>query len=118
MAYYAAPSQPIRSRHVPNPLSRLRAALRRRPAGQREALWLGLGLALAVLAGPPLVWAVGRLVLGSYANGGLLAFWGDFLRARAAGDLPAWLLLAGPYVLLVLLRLARLIAGRRRPAGG
>lgn len=103
---------------MPNPLSRLRAALRRRPRGQREVLWLALGLALAILAGPPLVWSIGRLVLGAYANGGLLAFWGDFLRALGAGELPAWLLLAGPYVLLLLLRLARLIAGRRGPAAG
>jgi hypothetical protein len=116
MAYYARRRRDRRDIALASPLSGLRQSLRARPRAQRELLWLVVGAALGVLAVPPLVWLVGRLVLDAYANGGLLAFWMDFLRSLAQGSPAAWLLLAGPYAILMLLRLARLIVVVRDPA--
>lgn len=70
----------------------------------REALTIALCLGLGVLVMPCLIFATGRIVLGPYSHGNLFALWRDFLAALAAGSAAAWLIVAGPYVLLWLLR--------------
>jgi hypothetical protein len=75
---------------------------------QRELALMLLGLLLGVLLMPLLVWVAGTVALGPYANGGFGALLGDFLRGLAEGSLACWLVLAGPYLLLSLVRLLRL----------
>lgn len=72
---------------------------------------LALGL-VALLAGallmPLLIWIAGGVALGPYANGGYFALLGDFLRGLVTGSLACWIVLAGPYVVISLVRLLRL----------
>jgi len=65
------------------------------------------GMVLGVLLMPLLVWVAGMVALGAYANGGFGALLGDFLRGLAEGSLACWLVLAGPYLVLSLVRLLR-----------
>ena len=86
--------------------SRLLAFLR------REAAWFAVGLALGFGALPWLLYQVGSRTLGPYEGGGAEALfqtlYGDFLRLRPA----AWLLLLGPLLTIVALRVV--VAGLRR----
>jgi hypothetical protein len=75
---------------------------------QRELALALLGLLLGVLLMPLLVWLAGTVALGPYANGGFSALLGDFLGGLAEGSLACWLVLAGPYLVLSLVRLLRL----------
>jgi hypothetical protein len=78
----------------------------------REARLL-LGAALfGALAVPALIWITGRIMLGPYANGGMLAMFDDFFSQLFSGSLPAWIVLVAPYVLLSTLRLAALLFRR------
>ncbi|MBM4191642.1 MAG: hypothetical protein FJ196_01010 [Gammaproteobacteria bacterium] len=72
----------------------------------REARLLAGSLIFAAVALPPIVWVVGRALLGPYANGGMLAILGDYFPLLSSGSVAAWVLLFGPYVLLSTLRLA------------
>lgn len=74
---------------------------------QRELALALLGLLLGVLLMPLLVWVAGTVALGPYANGGFGALLGDFLRGLAEGSVACWLVLAGPYLVLSLVRLLR-----------
>jgi Oxidoreductase family, NAD-binding Rossmann fold len=93
------------------PGSRLVAVVdAREPARNAVAAELGTQ-ALAdhrALLMPLLVWVAGTVALGPYANGGFGALLGDFLRGLADGSLACWLVLAGPYLVLSLVRLLRL----------
>ena len=75
---------------------------------------LAIGVA-ALLAGallmPLLIWVAGSVALGPYANGGYFALLGDFLRGLVTGSLACWIVLAGPYAVISLLRLLRLALG-------
>ncbi len=75
---------------------------------QRELALALLGLLLGVLLMPLLVWVAGMVALGPYANGGFGALLGDYLRGLAEGSLACWLVLAGPYLVMSLVRLLRL----------
>lgn len=72
---------------------------------------LAIGI-VALLAGallmPLLIWVAGSVTLGPYANGGYFALLRDFLRGLATGSLACWLVLAGPYLVISLLRLLRI----------
>jgi hypothetical protein len=74
------------------------------PAWRRElrigALCLGFGLAVM----PFLIYLAGVLTLGPY-EGGLLAFLGSLLASFFTAKPTAWLLVLGPYLLFVALRL-------------
>jgi hypothetical protein len=82
---------------------------------RREAAWLIVGLALGFLALPWLLYEVGTRTLGPYEGGSLAVLsatvYGDFIRLRPA----AWLLLFGPLLLLLALRLCA--RGLRRGGG-
>jgi hypothetical protein len=83
----------------------------------RTELFLALGcIAFSLLVLPALVYWVGTLVLDPYSGGPLMtSLYGDFFRALSAGSFAAWLLVAGPYILLTLLRL---VFTRHRAADG
>ena len=99
MAYYAGMAM------LPAKLLETLGALGR---PQRELALALLGLLLGVLLMPLLVWVAGMVALGPYANGGFGALLGDFLRGLAEGSLACWLVLAGPYLVMSLVRLLRL----------
>ena len=80
----------------------------RRTRGLTRELWaLGVCLSLGLVLMPILIWLVGSWKLGPYSNGGLLALWRDFFAALIKGSLAYWLVAAGPYAALWLLRAAR-----------
>jgi len=72
----------------------------------REARLLLGSLIFGAVGAPLLVWIVGRISLGPYANGGMFAILGDFFTLLYAGSVAAWILLFAPYALLCALRLA------------
>lgn len=78
----------------------------------REVQWLLAALIFGAVALPLLVWITGRSLLGPYANGGMFAILGDFFALLYSGSIAAWVLLFGPYLLLVSLRLATAIYRR------
>jgi len=89
-------------------LARRNSSLLRRlrlPAGPAgEGLLALLCLLGGALVIPCLIWIVGRIVLGPYAHGGVLALLGDFYAGLGRGSPPYWTVALGPYVLLQLLR--------------
>lgn len=80
------------------------------------AIFVG-ALAFGVLLMPLAVHATGQSVLGDYHNGGLGAFYMDFLRGLKDGAKAFWAVALGPYVFVQLLRGAIALA-RGRPAHG
>jgi hypothetical protein len=93
-----------------NALSRWYAGLT--PAWRRElriaALFVGFGLVVM----PFLVYLAGVLTLGPY-EGGLLAFLGSLYLAFFTATPTAWLLVCGPYLLVMAVRI--LTRPLRRP---
>ena len=72
---------------------------------RREAVWLGVAVAVGLLVLPPVVYATGVRTLGAYAHGGLGAFLGDYYTALAKLRPAAWILATGPIVALLVWRL-------------
>lgn len=73
--------------------------------GVRRELYFTLSaLAIGLLAVPVLIWGVGHLVLGAYADGNLLAMLADFYRGLIDLSLPFWIVALGPLLLLWILR--------------
>src|SRR4051812_50129941 len=64
---------------------------------RRELLIFALCLGVGLLVMPLLIWLVGSLELGPYANGGLVALLRDYYIALAGGALAQWLVGVGPY---------------------
>lgn len=78
----------------------------------RFELLFALGcVAFGALVLPGLVYAVGVLLLGTYAQGGLWAFYANLYADVFAGSLPAASLILGPYAILMLARIP--LIGRR-----
>jgi hypothetical protein len=74
-----------------------------------EAITLGLALAFGLIVMPVLIYLAGILTLDAYANGGLLSLYGDFFKGLFEPRLSNWIVVVGPLVFLVLIRLARLV---------
>jgi hypothetical protein len=73
------------------------------------AIWLVVGLLLL----PALIFAVGGSLLGPYGdNGGLGRFYGDFFGDLGEPSVRAWSIALGPLVLISILRLIFVGAGR------
>jgi hypothetical protein len=73
------------------------------------SIWLLVGLFVL----PALIFAVGGSLLGPYGdNGGLGRFYGDFFGDLAEPSVRAWSLALGPLVLITILRLIFVGAGR------
>lgn len=73
----------------------------------RELVTIALCLFIGLLVVPAGIYFIGRQILGPYANGGLPALIFDITGGLAAGSLPFWLLVAGPYIAVWLWRLLR-----------
>ena len=72
---------------------------------RREAVWLGVAVAVGLLVLPPVVYATGVKTLGAYAHGGLGAFLGDYYAALINLRSAAWILATGPIAALLVWRL-------------
>ena len=71
---------------------------------RRDATWIAVALALGLLVLPPVVYATGVKTLGPYANGGLGSFLGDFYVSLAQLKPAAWILAAGPPIVVLIWR--------------
>jgi len=72
---------------------------------RREAVWLGVAVAVGLLVLPPVVYATGVRTLGAYAHGGLGAFLGDYYTALVKLRPAAWIVATGPIAALLVWRL-------------
>jgi hypothetical protein len=73
------------------------------------AIWLAVGLLLV----PAMIFFVGESLLGAYGeNGGLGRFYGDFFGDLAEPSVRAWSIALGPLVLIAIVRLIFVGAGR------
>ena len=74
-----------------------------------EALTLGMAVLVGLLIMPALIYLVGSLSLREYANGGLFALYVDFFKGLFEPRPSCWIVVAGPFVMLCLFRIFRLI---------
>jgi len=91
------------------------------PTLPRELVTFGLMLLLALSLLPVAIFVAGQIFLGEYTRdpsgspvGGFGAFWTDYVRGIFSGSFGHWVVLLGPWVLLVAWRL--LAALVRKPA--
>jgi hypothetical protein len=78
-----------------------------------ELIFAGIWLAVGLILLPALIFAVGGSLLGPYGdNGGLGRFYGDFFGDLAEPSVRAWAIALGPLVLISILRLIFVGAGR------
>ena len=89
---------------VTNQLRRIWTRYRGTQGLVRELLTIALCAGMGLLLMPCLIFAAGSLTLGPYARGNVFILWRDFLAALAAGSYAAWFIVAGPYLLVWLLR--------------
>jgi hypothetical protein len=91
------------------------------PPVRRELATLGLMLIVALTVLPLAIWTAGQLFLGDYLRappdptgatrtGGPLALLADFVSGIVAGSPGHWLVLLGPWLLLLAFRAARAIS--------
>lgn len=78
------------------------------PRLQRELATLGLMLLLAITLLPLAIWIAGQFFLGDYIRdpsgsptGGLGAFWVDYMAGILGGSPGYWMVLLGPWILLM-----------------
>lgn len=64
----------------------------------------GMAVGIGLIVMPLLIYTAGILTLEQYENGGLGAFLGDFLKGLARFSGAAWIVLLGPYLLLLTVR--------------
>jgi hypothetical protein len=81
-----------------------------------ELLLAGVCIAVGALVLPSLVYGVGVLLLGKYADGGLGAFYGNLYRDLAGASVPAASLIFGPWLVITLARLPLIGRQRQRKA--
>lgn len=98
-------------RDVINAIRRSLGQLRAQPPLRRELVLFVAALLFAVLVLPPLIWLAGQAFLGDYIRdptgaptGGPLALTLDFLRGVFSLSPGHWIVLLGPYALLLALR--------------
>lgn len=83
----------------------------------REIATLLLALCFGLFVVPLAIWLGGHLILGDYQRdpgvggagniGGPVALWIDYLRGLLQGSIAYWIVLVGPYVIYLVLRLGR-----------
>ncbi|MGI9246983.1 MAG: hypothetical protein ACR2I8_09850 [Steroidobacteraceae bacterium] len=76
----------------------------------RDRDWLIAALAFGVLVLPFLVHLTGTMVLGGYAGGGALGFFGDFVRGLVTLRWYSWSIALGPLAVVVAWRTFRRVA--------
>ncbi|MEP7313430.1 MAG: hypothetical protein ABI859_12670 [Pseudomonadota bacterium] len=92
---------------------------RRQTGAAREITTLAACVVIGLFVVPLLIWLGGQLVLGEYqrapalvsptVGGGPVALWLDYLQGLGQGSVGYWMALTGPYVIYMVLRLARRI---------
>lgn len=87
------------------------------PPLPRELATLGLMLLLALTLLPLAIWCAGKIFLGDYLrdpsgsrSGGPFALLADYVGGLMAGSPGHWLVLLGPYLLLMAYRAARALS--------
>jgi hypothetical protein len=78
-----------------------------------EAMTLGGALLVGLLVMPALIFVAGYFTLQPY-DGGLFSLYYDFFKGLLLPQASFWLVVAGPFVFLTLLRLFRLILSKIR----
>ena len=91
------------------------------PFLQRELVTLGLMLLLAVTLLPVAIYLAGQAFLGDYVRdpsgaptGGLGALWLDYMRGVFSGSFGYWLVLLGPWLMLLAARGVLAMARREK----
>lgn len=81
------------------------------PTFPREAATLALMLLFALTVLPVMIFVAGQIFLGDYVRdpsgapaAGFGAFWLDFVKGLAGGSFGYWLVLLGPWLLLLAVR--------------
>ena len=74
-----------------------------------EAMTLGLAILVGLLIMPALIYLAGHYTLMAYASGGVFALYYDFFKGLFELRPSCWIVVAGPFVFLTLIRLFRLI---------
>lgn len=94
------------------------------PTLQRELVTLGLMLLFALTLLPLVIFLAGQVFLGDYIRdpsgtptGGFGALWGDYLKGIFRGSFGYWLVLLGPWLLLLAGRAMLSLARRDRGPG-
>jgi hypothetical protein len=94
------------------------------PTLQRELVTLGLMLLLALTLLPLVIFLAGQYFLGEYIRhpsgtptGGFGAMWVDYLKGIGRGSFGYWLVLLGPWILLLAGRGMVTLAQRDRAGG-
>ncbi|HUI60293.1 MAG TPA: hypothetical protein VLX90_08720 [Steroidobacteraceae bacterium] len=87
----------------------------------RELIVFGVALLIGAVGMPFAIWAVGDRILGPYVHGsnphaGPLALLGDVLAGLAHGALSDWVVVIGPFAIILFLRLAHALLWRRPAA--
>ncbi|HEY6455198.1 MAG TPA: hypothetical protein VIY90_07935 [Steroidobacteraceae bacterium] len=72
---------------------------------RRELLWVLIGLVVGLLLLPPAIWLIGSRVFGPYAAGNARDLVDHFYRGLTQGQQAPWIVVLGPYVAIVVLRL-------------
>jgi len=72
---------------------------------RRELIILGIAILVGIAVLPPLIWVAGSRAFGAYAGGGFGALLGNFFRGLASGSFGFWIVAAGPYLLVLVVRL-------------
>jgi hypothetical protein len=102
---------------VSNSISKAWHRYRALPRVRRELITLGLMLLLALTLLPMAIYAAGQLFLGDYLrdpagsrSGGPLALLVDYIGGIFSGSPGHWLVLLGPYLLLLAFRAGRALS--------
>jgi hypothetical protein len=74
-----------------------------------EAITFGLTLLVGLFIMPALIYLAGRYALMAYANGGVFALYSDFFKGLFELRQSCWIVAAGPYLILSMIRVFRLI---------
>jgi hypothetical protein len=72
---------------------------------RRELLWVLIGLVVGLLLLPPAIWLIGAHVFGAYAAGNVRDLVDHFYRGLGQGQQAPWIVVLGPYLAIVVLRL-------------
>jgi hypothetical protein len=79
------------------------------PRFKFEAMTFGLAVLVGFIVMPVLIYLAGHFTLKEYANGGVFSLYFDFFKGLIELQPSFWLVVAGPFVFLSLLRIFRLI---------
>ena len=74
-----------------------------------EALTFGLTLLVGLFIMPALIFFAGRYALMAYVHGGVFALYFDFYKGLVELRPSCWIVAAGPFVVLTMFRVFRLI---------